>query len=98
MNDKQGCCTLDGLPVGARFQVKGVCLGAHVPPEWSGWLEELGFLAGEQGKIMARAALGGDPLVVRIGLSTFALRCAEAACVQVQVQAHVHTQVQEQQR
>jgi ferrous iron transport protein A len=26
---------------------------------------------------------GGDPLVVRIGVSTFALRRAEAACVRV---------------
>ena len=31
---------------------------------------------------MARA-LGGDPLVVRVGTSTFALRTAEAACVEV---------------
>jgi ferrous iron transport protein A len=30
---------------------------------------------------MARAALGGDPLVVRVAQSTFALRRAEAACV-----------------
>ena len=32
---------------------------------------------------MARGLPGGDPLVVRIGQSTFALRRAEAACVQV---------------
>jgi len=32
---------------------------------------------------MARGLPGGDPLVVRIGQSTFALRQAEAACVRV---------------
>ncbi len=33
--------------------------------------------------MIARGAPGGDPLVVRIGDSTFALRKAEAACVRV---------------
>ena len=31
--------------------------------------------------IMARGMPGGDPLVVRVGLSTFALRLVEAACI-----------------
>ena len=34
--------------------------------------------------LMARSMPGGDPLVVRVGLSTFALRRAEAACVMVE--------------
>jgi ferrous iron transport protein A len=34
--------------------------------------------------VMARGFPGGDPLVVRIGQSTFALRCAEAACVEIE--------------
>jgi len=33
--------------------------------------------------LMARGRPGGDPLVARIGQSTFALRRAEAACVRV---------------
>lgn len=49
-------------------------------PEWAGQLHDLGFVPGEQVKLMARG-LGGDPLVVRVGLSTYALRRAEAACV-----------------
>ncbi len=56
------------------------------PPElqdWAIWLAEIGFLPGEQVRVIARGAPGGDPLVVRIGDSTFALRRAEAACVQV---------------
>ena len=38
---------------------------------------------GERVMLMARGAFGGDPLVVRVGLSTFALRRAEAACIHV---------------
>ncbi|OZA29097.1 MAG: hypothetical protein B7X91_03030 [Hydrogenophilales bacterium 17-64-11] len=52
-------------------------------PEWRTWLEEIGFLPGEQAMLMARAP-GGDPLVVHVGGSTFALRCAEAACVEIE--------------
>ncbi|MFN3543691.1 MAG: ferrous iron transport protein A [Thiobacillus sp.] len=50
--------------------------------EWGDWLAELGFLPGEMAMLMARAP-GGDPLVVRVGTSTFALRRAEAACIEV---------------
>jgi len=52
-------------------------------PEWARWLEEIGFIPGERVQIMTRAMPGGDPLVVRVGDSTFALREAEAACIQV---------------
>ena len=51
--------------------------GAH---EWAGQLCDLGFVPGEPVQLMARG-LGGDPLVVRVGHSTYALRRAEAACV-----------------
>lgn len=53
-------------------------------PEWRARLEEIGFLPGEPVRVIARGAPGGDPLVVRIADSTFALRRAEAACIQVQ--------------
>lgn len=59
------------------------------PPEaehWGRWLEEIGFLPGEQVVLLARAQPGGDPMVVRVGSSTFALRRAEAACVCLQPQ------------
>jgi ferrous iron transport protein A len=46
-------------------------------------LRDLGFVAGARCEVIARMWLGGDPLVVRIGGSTFALRRAEAAAVQV---------------
>lgn len=54
-------------------------------PEWLMQLEDIGFITGEPVTLMARGAFGGDPLVIRIGLSTFALRKAEAACVLVDV-------------
>lgn len=54
-------------------------------PEWRTRLEEIGFLPGEPVRVIARGAPGADPLVVRIADSTFALRRAEAACIQVQV-------------
>jgi ferrous iron transport protein A len=46
-------------------------------------LRDLGFVAGARCEILARMWLGGDPLVIRIGGSTFALRRAEAAAVRV---------------
>jgi ferrous iron transport protein A len=46
-------------------------------------LRDLGFVAGTRCEVIARMWLGGDPLVVRIGGSTFALRRAEAAAIRV---------------
>jgi ferrous iron transport protein A len=46
-------------------------------------LAELGFLPGEPARVLRRA-FGGDPLQVRVGASTFALRRAEAAGVLVE--------------
>ena len=45
-------------------------------------LAEIGFLPGERVRLLARA-LFGEPLAVRVGSDTFALRRAEAACVWV---------------
>ncbi len=46
-------------------------------------LAELGFLPGETVRIVARGLLGREPIAVRIGTGTFALRRFEAACVRV---------------
>jgi ferrous iron transport protein A len=46
-------------------------------------LRDLGFVAGARCEVIARMWPAGDPLVVRIGGSTFALRRAEAAAVRV---------------
>ena len=46
-------------------------------------LADLGFVPGAPVAVLARAWPGGDPLVVRVGESRFALRRAEAACIAV---------------
>jgi ferrous iron transport protein A len=46
-------------------------------------LRDLGFVSGARCEVVARMWPAGDPLVVRIGGSTFALRRAEAAAVRV---------------
>jgi ferrous iron transport protein A len=68
--------------LGEPLQVISISAPPHAP-EWSEWLEEIGFLPGEAVRVMARGQPGADPLVVRIGQSTFALRRAEAECVAV---------------
>ncbi len=50
-------------------------------PERASHLQELGFLPGELVAVLARGFPGHDPLVVRVGLSTFALRRDEALSV-----------------
>jgi len=47
-------------------------------------LRDLGFVPGARCEVIARMWPGGDPMAVRIGGSTFALRRAEAAAVRVQ--------------
>jgi ferrous iron transport protein A len=73
--------TLDHSTDFQPYRIEAVHPPAQAP-EWGEWLRELGFIPGEQVMLMARAP-GGDPLVVRIGSSTFALRRAEAACIEV---------------
>ncbi len=47
-------------------------------------LRDLGFIVGEPVQIVARAPFGGDPLLVRIGGTRFALRRVEAARITVE--------------
>jgi ferrous iron transport protein A len=46
-------------------------------------LRELGFVAGEPVRVVASGPLGGEPLLVQVGFTRFALRKAEAARVRV---------------
>jgi ferrous iron transport protein A len=76
--------SLSDLPLGATAVVTSVDAeqaGVGVARR----LAEIGFLSGEIVRILARVP-GGDPIAVRIGSSTFALRCYEAACIRVQRQ------------
>ena len=78
----RACCLLDDLALRCPARVVRVTAPAGAP-EWASWLSEIGFLPGERVVVLARSRPGGDPLVVRIGDSTFALRRAEAACIEV---------------
>jgi ferrous iron transport protein A len=46
-------------------------------------LRELGFVPGETVRVVAVSFPGSDPIAVRVGATTFALRRFEAAMVQV---------------
>jgi ferrous iron transport protein A len=76
------CSTLDRAVPGESLAVAWVEAPAR-SPEWSRWLEEIGFVVGERVCLVTKAVPGGDPMVVRVGQSTFALRRAEAACIGV---------------
>jgi ferrous iron transport protein A len=74
--------TIDMLATGEAAVIARV-EAPQAAPEWAQRLEEIGFIPGERVMVMSRAVPGGDPMVVRVGLSTFALRRAEAACVRL---------------
>ena len=85
--DTMGVRLVD-LPTGATAQVLSVVAGTADGDGVGGSelgrrLAELGFLPGERLRIVARGFLGREPIAVRIGTGTFALRAYEAACVRV---------------
>ena len=84
---------LSNATLNTAHVVRSVTAPAHAP-EWHRWLEEIGFIPGERVTLMARGMLGGDPLVVRVGASTFALRRAEAACVHLTTDVPAQTRTQ----
>jgi ferrous iron transport protein A len=75
---------LADLPSGALARVVSVAaVDAAAPPELARRLAELGFLPGELVRIIGRGLLARDPIAVRVGTGTFALRLFEAACIRV---------------
>ncbi|HMY82362.1 MAG TPA: FeoA family protein [Agitococcus sp.] len=46
-------------------------------------LSELGFVSGETVRLITRAPFGGDPILVQVGFTRFALRVSEAERVLV---------------
>jgi ferrous iron transport protein A len=50
-------------------------------------LLDLGFVPGEAVRCIALAPFGGDPLLVQVGFTRFALRASEAARIQIAVAA-----------
>ena len=56
---------------------------AHFDPHLERRLMEIGFIPGEPVQVLHKGFFGGEPIAVRIGHSTFALRRFEAALISV---------------
>lgn len=75
---------LNELPDGARAQVRGLrAAGGELGEDGLRRLAELGFIAGEPVRLLRRGPGGREPLAVLVGETLFALRLAEARCVEV---------------
>ncbi|WP_332855048.1 FeoA family protein [Duganella sp. S19_KUP01_CR8] len=79
--------TLDALTVGASATVVHIAPGddaAHDGATLARRLMELGFVPGEKIRMLKRGMPGGEPLAIKVGNSTFALRRFEAALISIQ--------------
>jgi ferrous iron transport protein A len=78
--------TLDALPAGQSATVVHLAPGnaGDAGVDVSRRLMELGFVPGERIRMLKRGVPGGEPLAVRVGDSTFALRRFEAALISIQ--------------
>lgn len=82
--DSQTDMSLTDLRIGARARVVAVAPSdPSIAPELGRRLAELGFLPGEAVRVVARGLFSREPLAVRVGTGTFALRLFEAACIRV---------------
>lgn len=82
-----GVRPLTELPIRSVGRVVGlVAPDEPHDPEIIARLGELGFLPGEPVRVIAKAFMG-DPIAVRVGTGTFALRRGEARCVHVRIEA-----------
>lgn len=75
---------LNQAPVGQNLIIQQLRVPGDAQ-DWQPWLEEIGFLPGEQVTVRRRSLLRKGAVVVRVGHSTFALHPEEAACVWVEV-------------
>ena len=80
-----GATLLCDLSDGARAVVAG--LAAASPDVDAATLQrlgEIGFIPGEPLQLLRRGPGGREPIAVRVGDTQFALRLAEARCIEVQ--------------
>ncbi|GAB3054300.1 FeoA family protein [Acinetobacter apis] len=49
-------------------------------------LETLGFIPGATVKVIARGIFGGDPMLIQIGFTRFALRKAESEKIEIMLE------------
>jgi ferrous iron transport protein A len=73
---------LADLAIGAVARVVSVSPG-DAAVEMGRRLADLGFLPGEAVRVVARGLMAREPIAVRVGTGTFALRLFEAACIRV---------------
>lgn len=73
---------LSELPKAAPAVVERVD-DAHAADAIAQRLRDLGFVPGEPVRVVARGPMGGDPLLIQIGSTRFALRRGEAQRVEV---------------
>lgn len=52
-------------------------------------LESLGFVPGTRVEVITKSVFGGDPILIQIGFTRFALRKAEAEKIEIQVEEGV---------
>jgi len=78
---------LSELPLRTRAQVNDV-YDRQPQDGVAQRLRELGFVPGEPVEVVARGPLGGEPLLIQVGFTRFALRRSEAARVAVEVEGH----------
>lgn len=74
--------TVDDLLLGQQAKVARV-FDADGSSDLAQRLSDIGFTHGESVAVLARSVPGGDPMVVRVGNSRFALRRIEARCIHV---------------
>jgi ferrous iron transport protein A len=74
---------LNQLPINITQRVKKVN-PLTLMPEIEHQLADIGFIPGEKVTVLRKNLFGGDPMMIRIGLSTFALRKQEAELIEVE--------------
>jgi len=74
--------TLSELPLHASAVVESV-QDLHANDAIARRLRELGFVNGEEVRLVAKGPVGGEPLLVQVGFTRFALRISEAKRVVV---------------
>ena len=79
--------TLDLALANQKYRIAQLSskLDSAVEQERMRQLFELGFIKGESVILLRRTMPGSDPMVVRVGTSTFALRKAEAQTIGVEM-------------
>ncbi|HEL4298804.1 TPA: ferrous iron transport protein A [Stenotrophomonas maltophilia] len=74
--------TLSELPLHTSAVVESV-QDLHANDAIARRLRELGFVKGDEVRLVAKGPVGGEPLLVQVGFTRFALRISEAKRVVV---------------